>query len=146
MYNVLIPLFVCVVLPIAIVWMVVSSRKHEMDKKTEVMLKAIESGDRIDPEFFKPKEKVKSKGGLKQELLDKLTGACITTFMGIAFLAFGIADMFVPTLSQGLWFMEASPLAGAILLAVGLGLFISYFMGKKMLSKEIEAEEKELEK
>ena len=146
MYNVLIPLFVCVVLPIAIVWLVVSSRKHEMDKKTELMLKAIESGAQIDPEFFKPKEKEKSRGRLKQDLLDKLTGACITTFMGIAFLAFGIADMYVPTLSKGLWFMEVSPLAGAILLAVGIGLFISYFMGKKMLAKEIEAEEKELEK
>ena len=37
-------------------------------------------------------------------------------------------------------------LAGGILLAVGLGLFISYFAGKKMLAKEIEAEEKSLEK
>ena len=146
MENVLIPVLVCVLLPIVIVWLVVSSRRHEMDKKTEVMLKAIESGTQIDPEFFKPKVKVNSKGGLKQDLLDKLTGACITTFMGIAFLAFGIADTYVPTLSRGLWFMEASPLAGAILLAVGIGLFISYFTGKRMLAKEIEAEEKELEK
>ena len=146
MVNVLIPLFVCVVLPIVIVWLVVSSRKHEMDRKTEIMLKAIESGTQIDPEFFKPKAKVNPKGGLKQDLLDKLTGACITAFMGIAFLAFGIAGTYLPTLSRGLWFMQASPLAGAILLAVGIGLFISYFTGKRMLAKEIEAEEKELEK
>ena len=30
------------------------------------------------------------------------------------------------------------------MLAVGIGLFISYFAGKKMLAKEIEAEEKGL--
>ena len=31
-----------------------------------------------------------------------------------------------------------------MLLAVSVGLFVSYFAGKKMLAKEIEAEEKEL--
>ena len=35
--------------------------------------------------------------------------------------------------------------AGGILMAVGIGLFISYFVSKKMLAKEIEAEEKALE-
>jgi hypothetical protein len=35
--------------------------------------------------------------------------------------------------------------AGCVLLAVGIGLFISYFVGKKMLAKEIEVEEKKLE-
>ena len=35
--------------------------------------------------------------------------------------------------------------AGCVLLAVGIGLFISYFAGKKLLAKEMEAEEKKLE-
>ena len=35
-------------------------------------------------------------------------------------------------------------LAGAILLAVGIAFLISYSKGKKMLAKEIEAEEKKL--
>ena len=33
---------------------------------------------------------------------------------------------------------------GVILLAIGISLFIAYFSGKKMLAKEIEAEEKAL--
>ena len=35
---------------------------------------------------------------------------------------------------------------GCILLAIGVALFIVYFVGKKMLSKEIEAEENSLKR
>ena len=35
--------------------------------------------------------------------------------------------------------------AGGIMMAVGIGLFISYFVSKNVLAKEIEAEEKALE-
>ena len=35
---------------------------------------------------------------------------------------------------------------GAVILAVGIALFIVYFVGKHMLAKEIEAEEKSLDK
>ena len=35
---------------------------------------------------------------------------------------------------------------GAVIFAVGIAIFISYFAGKRMLAKEIEAEEKELGK
>ena len=52
------------------------------------------------------------------------------------------------TLSQELdfFFDNMFPIAGVILLAVGIGLFISYFVGKKLLAKEIEAEEQALQK
>ena len=42
------------------------------------------------------------------------------------------------------WFSYTLPIAGGVLLAVGIALFISYFVGKKMLAGEIEAEEKAL--
>ena len=85
----LVPVFICVILPIVIVWLVVRARKHEMDKKTEIMLKAIENGAQIDPQLFKTKQSTRS---IKQELMDKFTGACVTSFMGIAFLAIGLLN------------------------------------------------------
>ena len=42
-FQFLIPIGICVVLPVMIVWLVMRSRQHDMDKKTEVMLKAIEA-------------------------------------------------------------------------------------------------------
>lgn len=143
MENILIPLFVCVVLPIVVVWLVTRARKHEMDKKTEIMIKAIENGAQIDPEMFKTKQRTHS---IKQDLMDKFTGACITSFMGIAFLLIALVDFNNPGWAKGLWFMRTAPLAGAILLAVGTALFLSYLVSKRTLAKEIEAEEKELEK
>jgi len=139
----LVPIFICVILPIAIVWLVVRARKHEMDKKTEIMLKAIENGAQVDPQLFKTKQSTRS---IKQELMDKFTGACVTSFMGIAFLTIGLLNRSNPGMFKGLWFLETALTAGAILLAIGFALFFSYLVSKRTLAKEIEAEEKNLEK
>lgn len=40
----LIPIFVCVVLPVAIVWIISTTKKHEMDRKTDMMMKAYPAG------------------------------------------------------------------------------------------------------
>lgn len=143
MTDILVPIFVCVVLPVFIVWLVTRARQHETDKKTEIMLKAIENGAEIDPEFFKTKQSTRS---IKQELMDKFTGACVTSFMGIAFLAIGLVNRSNPGMFKGLWFLETALSAGAILLAIGFALFLSYLVSKRTLAKEIESEEKNLEK
>ena len=136
--EVIVPIFVCVILPVMIVWLVMRTKQNETNKKTEVLLKAIECGATIDDmDYFKsPKQK-----GTKEKLLEKLNGACVTSLMGVAFLVLGILkdndliDLPMPFVT----------LAGAVLLTVGIGLFITYFIGKKTLAKEIEAEEKALE-
>lgn len=143
MTDILVPIFVCVVLPVIIVWLVTRARQHETDKKTEIMLKAIENGAEIDPEFFKTKQSTRS---IKQELMDKFTGACVTSFMGIAFLVIGLVNRSNPGMFKGLWFLETALSAGAILLAIGFALFLSYLVSKRTLAKEIESEEKNLEK
>ena len=134
----IVPIFVCVVLPVAIVLIIGLVKRNETNRRAEVMLKAIENGQSIDPQLF---ARPKKKQSIKQDLLEKLNGACITSFMGVAFLLiffFGKewADNFFPT---SLWLI-----AGGVMLAVGIGLFIGYFTGKKVLAKEIEAEEKGL--
>ena len=134
--EVLIPIAVCVVLPVLIVWFVSRVRQNETNRKAEIMLKAIENGQSIDPDMFKTN---KAKSSIKKDLLEKLNGACITTLMGLAFL---LLYFFKATPDYG--FATFLPYAGSAMLAVGIGLFISYFAGKKMLAKEIEAEEKEL--
>ncbi|NLZ20033.1 MAG: hypothetical protein GXY24_07215 [Bacteroidales bacterium] len=135
--EILVPIAICVVLPVLIVWLIGRVRQNETNRKAEIMLKAIENGQSIDPEIFKGKKK---KASIKQDLLDKLNGACITSLMGVAFLLvmlFKVGDDY--------GFDAFLPYAAGAMLAVGIGLFVSYFVGKKMMAKEIEAEEKELE-
>ena len=136
--EIIVPIFVCVVLPVAIVLIIGLVRRNETNRKAEVMLKAIENGQSIDPDLFAVPKK---KQTIKKDLLDKLNGACITSLMGVAFLLiffFGRewAVNFFPT--------ALYLIGGSVLVAVGIGLFITYFTGKKMMANEIEAEEKGL--
>lgn len=140
--DILVPIGVCVVLPVMIVWLVMRSRQNEMDKKTEIMLKAIESGAAVDKDFFKTEESRQK--SLKEKLLGKLTGACVTSLIGVALIIFGFLSANGESLCNSIHFFLPLPVIGGILLAVGISLFVVYFVGKKMLSKEIEAEEKSL--
>ena len=140
-FDNLIPIGVCVVLPIFIVWLNLRAKTNETNRKAEVMLKAIEAGKDIDADYFKPAEKTKT---VKGQLLGKLTGACITFFIGaIVFTVVWLMS------SQGSIDSEdilGLSVLGGILVAIGIALFISFFVGKKMLAKEIEAEEQNLSK
>mgnify|MGYP006315561831 FL=1 len=139
MRDIIVPIGICVVLPVMLVWLVTRVRRNEIDKKTEVMLKAIESGATIDSDFFK--EAPKKRKSTKERLLNRLICGCAASIIGAALTAIGIIpwmtledDTFAPLL-----------IFGGISLAVGIALFIGFFVGRKMLAKEMEAEEKSLE-
>ena len=144
MEEIFVPIFVCVVLPVTIVWLVARTKQNETNKKAEIMLKAIENGAQVDLEQFNTAVK-KSPKTIKQDLLEKFTGACITGIMGIAFLSLGILKTLDWEFGRNMFLNKFWLPAGGVLLAVGIGLFISFFVGRKMLAKEIEAEEKGLQ-
>ena len=135
---------ICVVLPIIVVFLNNRTSQNETNKKTEVLLKSIEAGAKIDPEYFNPKQKEKT---LKEKLLARLTGAFILTTIGIgSFLSryfLVIWPLMEMTVTEVQIYRFLS-IVGGIILAVGIGLFISYFVGKRMLDKEIKAEEESL--
>ena len=139
MRDIIVPIGICVVLPVMLVWLVTRVRRNGIDKKTEVMLKAIESGATIDSDLFK--EAPKKRKSTKERLLNRLICGCAASIIGAALTAIGIIpwmtledDTFAPLL-----------IFGGISLAVGIALFIGFFVGRKMLAKEMEAEEKSLE-
>ena len=128
---------ICVVLPIIVVFLNNRTSQNETNKKTEVLLKSIEAGATIDPEYFKPQLKEKT---LKEKFLGRLTGACIISAIGLAIC---IATALIGNLGGGAYILEFIVI-GAIALAVGIALFISYFIGKRILADEIKAEEESL--
>ena len=135
---------ICVVLPVTIVWLVSRTRQNETNRKTEVMLKAIESGATIDANFFKNAQ-VKQRS-TKERLLNRLIWGCATSILGAGLAALGIillinwngtsssASFIVPLIFAG------------IFLATGIALYIGFFVGRKMLTKQMEAEEKAMER
>jgi hypothetical protein len=73
-----------------------------------------------------------------------LTGACVTGLLGVAVLSVAIYMGCTLDWSKNDDVIIMTTLLGGILLAVGVALFIVYFSGKKMLAKEIAAEEKQI--
>ena len=129
------------VLPIVIVWLSIRSEMNKTNQRTQIVLAAIEKNPNMDIEELMAKISPKKKL-LKEKLLSKLQTGNITTFLGIGFLICAIyVDLVGGMNSNDLRMLY---LAGAILLGVGIAFLVSYSKGKKLLAKEIEAEEKEL--
>ena len=138
----LLPALACgCVLPIVIVWLAIRSEMNKTNQRTQIVLAAIEKNPNMDIEELMEKMSPKKKL-LKEKLLSKLLTGNITTFLGIGFLICAIhVDLVGGMNSNDLRMLY---LAGAILLGVGIAFLVSYSKGKKMLAKEIEAEEKKL--
>ena len=137
----LVPILCGCVVPIVIIWLVVREKMNETNARTQIVTAALEKNPDMDVEELlrkiSPKKKQKL---LKEKLLSKLLWGCIASIMGIGLIAFGF---FLKT--QEIHMFEDVQTAicfGVILLAIGAGFIINYGVGKKMLNKEMEAEEK----
>ncbi len=142
MEEILIPIGVCVVLPVMIVWLVNRTRQNDTNRKTEIILKAIEAGAPIDANFFKAQNDTKT---VKERLLKHLSGGCTFALIGIACEIIGIINMIKWDGATSNDSSVVPMVIGGICLAIGISLLIVFFVGRKMLAKEIEAEEKALE-
>ena len=137
---ILVPIACGCVLPIMIVWFSVREKMNATNQRTQIVLAAIEKNPDMDLEELMAK--ISPKKLLKEKLLSKLQTGNITTFLGIGFLICAIyVDLVGGMNSNDLRMLY---LAGAILLGVGVAFLINYSKGKKMLAKEMEAEEKKL--
>ena len=141
----LFPIGLCVVLPVMIVWLVNRTRQNETNRRTEIMLKAIEAGATINADFFKAQQNQKAQRTIKERLLSRLSGGCICTLIGLALGAVGIANYVKWDGTMSNDSAVVPMIIGGILLGIGISLIVVFFVGKKMLAKEMEAEAKALE-
>ena len=144
MGEIIVTIFMCVIMPITIVWLVMRTKLNETNKMAEVMIKAIEAGTPIDPSFFKEQPLRKT---IKQKQADLLTAACIIAVLGLGLVIIGLICYLV----NGWTYLTAPSaityvtLAGGVLVAIGSALYLAYLLRKRLLTKEMEAEEKTLE-
>ena len=129
------------ILPIVMVLMNTRRRMNETETRKQIVLAAIEKNKETDvEELFKkmaPKQKL-----LKEKLLSKLLWGCIFSLIGFVIFGCGLwIDWCGGSDPYEIYFLY---FCGGVLFAIGLGFLIYYFVGKKMLAKEIEAEEKKL--
>jgi len=138
---ILVPIACGCILPIVIIWLSVREKMNESKNRTQIVLAAIEKNPDMDLEELMKKISPKKKL-LKEKLLTKLQTGNITTFLGISFLACAIYVDYLGGMSSN--DLRMLYLAGVILLGVGVAFLINYLVGKKMLAKEMEAEQNKL--
>ena len=132
--EILVPIACGCVLPIVAILLGVRQKMNETNKRTEIILAAIEKNPDMDVEELVAKISPKKKL-LKEKILSKLQVGIIATLLGIGLLG--------GELYSNIYLNSLSPMGvvGLILLPVGIAFLISYHTGKKLLAKEMEAEE-----
>ena len=131
--QIVVPLGLCVALPCIIVWLVLRKKINDTNQRTQVLLAAIEKQGDIDvEEFLKKMESAKPL--LKVKLLNRLLWGCICSLIG---LGLTVTAIFMIQLKDELMALLIPSLS---FLAVGIAFLINYFVGKKMLRKELETE------
>ena len=125
------------VLPIIIIWLVTRKQINETNKRTEIMMSALEKNPDVNVAEWLDKLASENKGKLlKEKLMTKLTWGIICLILGIGTIVYGACSSFASSMPTFL--------SGGALLAVGIALLVSFFFGKKFLAKEIEAESKKI--
>lgn len=125
LYNLLTFLLV-VLFILGFVTIVMWFKKKEGERKTNLMLSALEKGQTINPELFRPN--TISKSANKYILLALLVcGTGVSIFAAIASVI-----AIVESISKGK--INDEPLmVCSLLVAIGTSLLLGYFKGKKML-------------
>ena len=137
----MIPTIACgCVLPIVFIWLETRRKINESRDRMQIVTTAIEKHPDMDVEELMKKISPK-KTSLKEKLLTKLLWGCITTVIGLGLTGLGI---YLFRNGDDKYDALTSISFGVILLAVGGAFVINYGVGKKMLAKEIEAEENRL--
>ncbi len=126
------------VLPIVMDLLKTRRKMNENEVRKQIVLAAIEKNKETDVEELLKKMAPKQKL-LKEKLLSKLLWGCVISLLGLSLFGCGLwidwCGGYDPDFISFLYF------CGGVLFAVGLAFIIYYFVGKKILAKEIEAEE-----
>lgn len=132
--EILVPLGVAVALPVCIVSIIFRSAMAADRNRKEIVLAALEKNPNLNVEDLLKGMK-KSEKLIKEKLLARLQRGCLCCLMGVAFV---LLSFFLSVQNEHLL------IAGAALIPIGIAFLISYFVGRRMLAKEMEAEQQNM--
>lgn len=140
---VIVPIGICVVLPILIVWIIMQNKKNDTNRRTEIILAALEKNPDIGNMEEILKKMTPPQPTFREKMLRKLHGELM---WGSTMAILGVALLITVTIwaiSGGYATGDIAALVviGTACFASGLGMLIAYFSGKKMLNKEVKESE-----
>lgn len=134
--DILVSLGVVVALPVLIMAIIFKSVMAADRNRKEIILAALEKNPNLNVEDL-VKRMNKSEKLIKEKLLAKLQRGCLCCLMGVAFV---LLCFFLSVQN------EILIIAGTALIAIGIAFLVGYFVGRRMLAQEMEAEEQNMNK
>lgn len=125
-----------VALPVLIVSIIFRSVMAADRNRKEIILAALEKNPNLNVEDLVKRMK-KSEKLIKEKLLAKLQRGCLCCLMGVALVLL----YFFPSVQN-----EFLIIAGTALIAIGIAFLVGYFVGRRMLAQEMEAEQQNMNK
>ncbi len=131
MVSILVPIFVAVVLPIAIVLITAIAKMNGDNKRTQIIIKAIEANNDVDTD--KLLESMRKPRKTPREILNnRLLCGCIFSLIGIVLAIIGVVNLLTGS------DFSADPVTvplvfGGISLAVGISYLIVYFVTRNQV-------------
>jgi ABC-type Fe3+ transport system permease subunit len=135
MESILVPIFVCVVLPIAIVLITSLAKMHSENKRTQIIIKAIEANKDVDTDKLieSPKKPQKT----AREMLNlRLLRGCQFSLIGIALAIVGFVNSIT-----GSDFSDDSVTIPMILGGISIAIGISYLIVWNVTRKQTNSTE-----
>lgn len=123
-----------VALPVLIVSIIFRSVMAADRNRKEIILAALEKNPNLNVEDLVKRMK-KSEKLIKEKLLAKLQRGCLCCLMGVALVLL----YFFPSVQN-----EFLIIAGTALIAIGIAFLVGYFVGRRMLAQEMEAEQQNM--
>lgn len=125
-----------VALPVLIVAIIFRSVMAADRNRKEIILAALEKNPNLNVEDL-VKRMNKSEKLIKEKLLAKLQRGCLCCLMGVAFV---LLYFFLSVQNEFLI------IAGTALISIGIAFLVGYFVGRRMLAREMEAEQQNMNK
>ncbi len=133
MVSTLVPIFVCVFLPIAIVLITALTKINSDNKQTQIIIKAIEANKEVDTD--KLVESMRKPRKSAREILNlRLLRGCMFSLIGIGLVIAGIFNYLSTSVSN------SDPVVvpiifGCVSLAIGISYLIVYRVTRKELDQ-----------
>lgn len=126
--NGVLPIAICVVLPIMIVWIVYRAKTNKDNKTAEIVIKAIENNSNIDT------DKLVEALGTREKTQDQIMRSILLygfrfTFTGIASALTALIFFFFSTAEDDIWLIFT--IISLFTLAIGAAYLVVYFITRK---------------
>ena len=130
MVHIIIPLGICVVMPVLIVWIFFRAQMNSDNKRAAVLIEAIKANNNIDANALSKAFSKKSKSPL-EVLQSRLLKGCIFSLIGLVLIICAICFCLVGGVDSDLF--SFAMLVGPISAAIGASFLIVYFVTRKQL-------------